>query len=118
MHISYRLKTFFVNKSGRLVATLIVILAIGWSIATMMGQFVAPANLWLPLILCFFAVLLMIVIRPALGSIAALSFAFLGPLFPTLVEVGELSLRYTDVMLGILILVICLQFSIRRRIEV
>jgi O-antigen ligase len=117
-NLFYRSRILFGNITGRIVVIALAIVAMGWSAATIIGQPIGPTDLLLPLFCIMVAVLLIIAIRPVLGGIAVISFALMGSLFPLLIEVGEFSLRYYDVMLGILALIVCFQIAIRHRIEV
>jgi O-antigen ligase len=65
-------------------------------------------DLWLVFMPVIGPVLLLMVLRPVLAGVAVLGFAFVNPsLIPPLTELGELSLRYVDVVFGLFVCVVC-----------
>jgi O-antigen ligase len=94
-------------------------IAIGWLTQTAVEQATSGKNFLLALAPLMAPVLLIMIMRPVVGAVAVVGFAFVNPsLLPPLLEIGELSLRYFDVAFGSLICMIFARMAIRRRITI
>jgi O-antigen ligase len=85
-----------------------LLVALGWYIPSATGEFTATGKFPVPLALVALPILLLLTLRPVVAGIVVLGFAFVNPsLIPPLTELGELSLRYVDVVFGLFVCVVC-----------
>jgi O-antigen ligase len=85
-----------------------LVVALGWYIPSAMGEFTATGKFSVTLALLALPILVLLALRPVLAGIVILAFAFVNPsLIPPLTELGELSLRYVDVVFGLFVCVVC-----------
>lgn len=95
-------------------------LAIGWLTQTAVEQAIVKGRIYwpalAPIVIPF---LLLMTLRPVFGVVAVVGFAFVNPSrLPSLMELGPLSVRYVDVIFGILICTVAARMAIRRGIAV
>jgi O-antigen ligase len=112
---------YFLPREANLIVLVgLLALAVGWLTQSALEQAIVKGKIYWPAVVPIaMPFVLLVAMRPVFGAVAAVGFGFVHPaLLRPLMNVGPLSLRYFDLVFGLLICIVLARIAVQRRIAI